>query len=73
MFRPLLSSVAVILMTVSTLPAQDWARKLFVTTEHDFGSVARGAKAEYRFIVTNNLQGDVHIASVRSSCGCTSP
>ena len=73
MFRPLLSSFAVILLTALTLPAQDSAQKLFVTTEHDFGSVARGAKAEYRFIVTNNLQGDVHIASVRSSCGCTSP
>ncbi len=73
MFRPLLSSVAVIFLTASTLPAQDWARKLFATTEHDFGSVARGAKADYAFIMTNNLQDDVHIASVRSSCGCTSP
>ena len=73
MFRPLLSSLTVILMTASTLPAQDWARKLLTTTEHDFGSVARGAKAEYAFTVTNNLQGDVHIASVRSSCGCTTP
>jgi hypothetical protein len=73
MFRPLLSGVAVILLTASTLPAQDWARKLLATTEHDFGSVARGAKAEYAFIVTNNTQSDVHIASVRSSCGCTSP
>ena len=45
-----------IFLTASTLPAQDWARKLFATTEHDFGSVARGAKAEYAFVVTNNLQ-----------------
>ena len=73
MFRPLLSSVAAILLTSSSLPAQDWARNLLATTDHDFGSVARGAKAEYRFIVTNNLQSDVHIAAVRSSCGCTSP
>ena len=73
MIRRLLSGVAVIFLTASTLPAQDWAQKLFATTEHDFGSVAQGAKAEYAFIVTNNLQSDVHIASVRSSCGCTSP
>jgi hypothetical protein len=73
MFRRLLSGVVVIFLTASTLPAQDWARKLLSTTEHDFGSVARGAKAEYAFVVTNNLQDDVHIASVRSSCGCTSP
>ncbi|MGA2257823.1 MAG: DUF1573 domain-containing protein [Thermoguttaceae bacterium] len=73
MFRRLLSGVALTLLTASSLPAQDWARKLLATSEHDFGSVARGAKAEYAFIVTNNLQDDVHIASVRSSCGCTSP
>lgn len=73
MFHPILSSFAVILMAASTLSAQDWARKLLATTEHDFGSVARGAKAEYLFTITNNLQSDVHIASVRSSCGCTTP
>ncbi len=73
MFRPLLSSLVAILLTASTLPAQDWARNLLSTTEHNFGSVAQGAKAEYAFIVTNNLQSDVHILSVRSSCGCTTP
>ena len=73
MFRSLLTGVAVIFLIASTLPAQDWARNLLPTTEHDFGSVAQGAKAEYAFVVTNNLQSDVHIASVRSSCGCTSP
>ena len=73
MFRSLFSGLAVIFLTASTLPAQDWARKLLATTEHDFGSVARGAKADYAFVVTNNLQSDVHIASVRSSCGCTTP
>ena len=73
MFRPLLSSVALILLSVSTLPAQEWARNLLATTEHNFGSVARGAKAEYLFVITNNLQDDVHIAAVRSSCGCTTP
>jgi hypothetical protein len=74
MFRPFLSGLAVILLSASTLPAQeDWARKLFATTEHDFGSVARGAKAEYSFEITNIYQPDVHILSVRSSCGCTTP
>src|SRR5271157_4853266 len=73
MFRPLPFSVALIMLTTSTLPAQDWARGLLAATEHNFGSVARGAKAEYAFTVTNNLQSDVHIASVRTSCGCTTP
>jgi hypothetical protein len=74
MFRPFVTSIAVILLTASTLPAQeDWARRLFTVTEHDFGAVAKGAMAEYTFVITNNVQGDVHIASVRTSCGCTSP
>jgi hypothetical protein len=68
-----LSGFAVILLTASSLPAQDWARNLLATTEHDFGSVVQGAKAEYAFVITNNLQSDVHIASVRTSCGCTTP
>lgn len=53
--------------------AQEWARNMFEVTSHDFGTVARGAKAEYEFIFTNLYQDDVHIASVRASCGCTSP
>ncbi len=73
MWRPLLTGVALIFLSASTLPAQDWARRLLATSEHDFGSVPRGAKAEYAFVITNNLQSDLHIASVRTSCGCTTP
>jgi hypothetical protein len=73
MLRPLLSSLIIVFLTSSALPAQQWAQKLFATTEHDFGTVARGAKAEYAFVLTNNLRSDVHIAAVRTSCGCTTP
>jgi hypothetical protein len=52
---------------------QEWAQKMFKVTEHDFGSVARGAKAEYRFVFENLYMEDVHIAGVRTSCGCTTP
>ena len=45
---------------------------MFETTEHDFGTVARGAKAEYEFVFSNIYLEDVHVASVRTSCGCTS-
>lgn len=51
----------------------EWARKMFKVTSHDFGTVARGAKAEFAFELTNTYKEDVHIASVRSSCGCTTP
>jgi hypothetical protein len=53
--------------------AQEWARKMFETTSHDFGAVARGAKVEYRFKLNNIYEEDVHITGVRSSCGCTMP
>lgn len=52
--------------------AQEWARKMFETTSHDFGTVARGAKSEFRFKLSNIYEEEVHIASVRSGCKCTS-
>lgn len=57
----------------SSLYAQAWATKMFKETSHDFGAVARGAKTEFEFELTNIYEEDLHIASVRSSCGCTSP
>ena len=58
---------------VSTANAQDWAKRMFTKTAHDFGTVVRGAKTEFRFTFKNIYVEDVHVASVRSSCGCTTP
>jgi hypothetical protein len=55
----------------SSAYGQKWADNMFETHGHDFGSVARGAKAEFEFDLSNIYLEDVHIASVRSSCGCT--
>ncbi len=57
----------------SSAVAQQWARKMFEVTSHDFGAIPRGAKAEFVFELTNMYMEDVRIAGVRSSCGCTSP
>jgi len=46
---------------------------MFSQLSHDFGPVARAAKVEHEFVLTNLYKEDVHIASVRSSCGCTTP
>jgi hypothetical protein len=62
-----------LLATPAASSAQEWATKMFQTTAHDFGTVARGAKAEFKFELENIYEEDVHIASVRSSCGCTTP
>ncbi len=51
---------------------KQWADDLFKTKVHNFGSVGRGAKAEFEFELTNPFIEDIEIAGVSSSCGCTS-
>lgn len=45
---------------------------MFKTTDHDFGTVARGSKAEFDFTFSNLYVDDVHVVTAFSSCGCTS-
>jgi len=73
MLRKNACTLLLTLLMGSTVSAQEWARKMFETTNHDFGSVARDAKAEHEFVLKNIYLEDIHIASVRSSCGCTTP
>ncbi|MDE0865977.1 MAG: DUF1573 domain-containing protein [Rubripirellula sp.] len=55
------------------LSAQNWAEKMFKEKIHDFRMVGRGTKSVYHFDFTNLYEEDVHIAAVRTSCGCTTP
>ncbi|HTU23830.1 MAG TPA: DUF1573 domain-containing protein, partial [Pirellulales bacterium] len=73
--RTLLPALLFGLLFASVGQAQDsaWAVKMFGTTKHDFGPVPRGQKTEYHFKLKNIYEQDVHIASVRSTCNCTSP
>lgn len=69
---------AIALLALTTLTgkearAENWAEKMFPVQSHNFRVVGRGAKSEYRFEFTNPYEQDVHIASVRTSCGCTTP
>ncbi len=66
-------SVLCVLLFSTACHAQDWVRDMFKETSHDFGVVARGAKVEHKFSIENLYEEDLHITSVRSSCGCTSP
>jgi hypothetical protein len=52
--------------------AANWADSLFPERAHDFGTVARGAKVKYDFVLTNRLGEPITILSLRASCGCTS-
>ncbi|MBK8845154.1 MAG: DUF1573 domain-containing protein [Bacteroidetes bacterium] len=45
----------------------------FETTRHDFGELKDGDVVEYSFNFTNTGQSDLVIATVLSSCGCTTP
>lgn len=59
---------------LSPVRAEDWATKMFDgSIRHDFGKVARGAKVEHHFKFRNIYVEDLHVASIRTSCGCTSP
>lgn len=64
-------SVSLVLALASSASGQEWARKMFKVMSHDFGTVARGSKQEFGFEFTNLYEEEIHIAGVRSSCGCT--
>lgn len=53
--------------------ADNWAEKMFSETKHDFRIVGRGTTAEHYFEFRNIYEEEVHVAAVRSSCGCTTP
>lgn len=73
MTRTFFSSLLMLSVVSAAVHAQDWAGKMFDVKSYDFGTIARGAKAEIAFELTNLYMEDVHIASVRSTCGCTTP
>lgn len=58
---------------VAEVSAENWAEKMFKVKSHDFRTVGRGTKCEYHFEFTNIYEEDVHVAGLRTSCGCTTP
>jgi len=70
--RTLVATAILIAAWTSTAPANQ-PTTLFKTTNHDFGTVARAAKTEYRFSFENPYNQTIHVRSVRTSCGCTTP
>lgn len=57
----------------SAVYGQAWVKPLFEETSYDFGNVPRGAHVEHEFVLSNKYQESLHIAQVKSSCGCTIP
>ena len=71
MIGKVIQVMCIIAMFSSPCLAQDWAKQMFSVVKHDFGTIARGAKAEYEFVFTNSYVDDIQVASARASCGCT--
>ncbi|HPM81597.1 MAG TPA: DUF1573 domain-containing protein [Candidatus Anammoximicrobium sp.] len=71
--KPLLFGALLWIAGTSQVAGQEWARKMFSETEHDFGTVPRGSKQEYAFRFKNLYKESVHVAGVYSHCGCTTP
>ncbi|MFM9024874.1 MAG: DUF1573 domain-containing protein [Planctomycetaceae bacterium] len=72
-FSPVVHALLAVALLGPTASAQEWARKMFPVTSHNFGTVAKGSKTEYRFIFSNPYKETLHVSGVRTSCGCTSP
>ena len=70
--RILVATAIVIAVWASTASAAQLS-VLFKNTNHDFGTVARAAKTEHRFVYDNPYNKPIHVRSVRTSCGCTTP
>jgi len=68
-----LSLSVMLLNTTQAIAGQtsSWAEQMFEKRSHDFGVVARASDVNYRFKITNPLETPVHIASVRTTCGCS--
>jgi hypothetical protein len=64
-------ALSICLLLASAASAQEWALKSFNSTSHDFGTVAKGSKAEHRFKIKNLYEEDLRILRIESSCGCT--
>ena len=69
-----LAAVAcVVFLVTAPTYGTEWGKKLFTEFSHDFGTVARAAKVEHTFEMRNPFKETIHIASVRASCGCSTP
>lgn len=68
---------AVLLITaiscVAEVSAADWSDSAFPVKTHNFGTVAVAAKTEFRFPIYNQFSSEMHVQTVRASCGCTTP
>jgi hypothetical protein len=72
-------SVALLATAISCSQSNDNKNKeaaaeiKFAESEHDFGNIEQGSKAEFAFTFTNIGKDTLVINNVHTSCGCTVP
>lgn len=73
--RPYFVAWACVASIATPAWGQSWTQQAISMAErnHDFGTVARAASTEHRFTIRNVLEHDMHLRSIRTSCGCTTP
>jgi len=71
MMRFALAAVAGLTLAAPA-PAGTWAEGMFEELVRDFGVVPRGPTLTHSYRLTNNTAQNVHVSSVRVSCGCVS-
>lgn len=54
-------------------PKLHWSQALTDQRAHDFGAVPKASKQEHIFTFINNLDSELKLLSVWTSCGCTKP
>jgi hypothetical protein len=71
MRNALLTLLVLAIGTPAIRAQESWANQLFPAgTNHDFGSVPRGAQLFHRFQVKNKYAARLEIIQTRTSCGC---
>ncbi len=73
--RGLAPLICLFLCSNGVAQSTSWLRDAFPLDNrtHDFGTVARSAKTEYRFPIKNTSDKTIELGSIRTSCGCTTP
>lgn len=76
LFSIFVASASFLYSQGSTVPAgsnPNAPKITFKVSEHDFGNIEEGGKANYEFIFTNNGKEPLVLSNVKASCGCTTP
>ncbi|MBR1850249.1 MAG: DUF1573 domain-containing protein [Bacteroidales bacterium] len=59
--------------TETATTPENGAKIKFITTEHDYGTITKGANGDCVFEFVNEGNEPLVLSRVRASCGCTTP